>query len=135
VVILFSPPSRPEYNGAIESEIRWLKPLVRQAEERAGGKRKETLDEVRAVANELRADPGEAGGVSSPSEAERAAFQESVRRELAISLAEAHYGSEVPARVRRTLERLAIERALVAHGILEVRRRVIPLPKKLLFAA
>ena len=65
----------------------------------------------------------------------RLAFQETVGREFLLSESEAHYGGEMPPRVRATLRRLAIERALVAHGILEVRRRLIPLPKRFLFTA
>lgn len=133
VTILFSPPSRPEYNGSIESEIRWLKPLVRDVRERLGGGSGESLRWAQALANELRVKAE--GEVQPPSEELRAAFQETVGRDRGLAEEEAHYGGEVPARVRATLERLAIERALVAHGILEVRRRVIPLPKRFLFAA
>ena len=133
VTILFSPPRRPEYNGAIESEIRWLKPLARDVGERLGGDFGESLRCAQVLANELRVRAE--GTAVAPSEAMRAAFQETVAREIGFGEEEAHYGGEVPARVRGTLRRLAIERALVAHGILEVRRRVIPLPKRFLFAA
>ena len=65
----------------------------------------------------------------------RALFRETLAAELAVSEREALYGDAVPEAVRLTLRRLAIERALVAHGILQVRRRMIPLPKRFLFAA
>src|SRR5262245_55778029 len=60
VTILLSRPSRPEYNGSIESEIRWLKPLVRHAPERMGGGDSESLSRARKVVKELRTDSREA---------------------------------------------------------------------------
>jgi hypothetical protein len=47
-----------------------------------------------------------------------------------VSEREALYGGAMPESVALTLRRLAIERALVAHGILHVRRKTIPLPKR-----
>jgi transposase InsO family protein len=138
VVILFSPPRRPQYNGSIESQIRWMKPLTRHASERWGSARgewtREAFEAARTMANELR---GKIDGVQSgiPSDGLRAAFGETLREELEHSEREALYEGRVPERVMQTLRRLAIERALVAHGILEVRRRLIPLPKRFLFAA
>lgn len=45
-MIFFSPPRRPEYNGAMESKIRWMKPLTRDVAERWGGVRGEWTAEV-----------------------------------------------------------------------------------------
>jgi hypothetical protein len=139
VTLLFSPPRRPEYNGSIESGIRWMKPLTRDVAARTGGVRgewmPEALERARAMANELRTREPEMPGAGSSSASLRAAFQETLRGELALSEREALYGGAVPERIALTLRRLAIERALVAHGILEVRRRVIPLPTRFLFAA
>jgi hypothetical protein len=115
-----------------------MKPLTRDVAARTGGVRgewtPEALERARAMANELRGKVHEAGG-SSLSADFRAAFRETLAEELAVSEREALYGGVVPERVALTLRRLAIERALVAHGILEVRRRLIPLPKRFLFAA
>ena len=86
------------------------------------------------MANELRGKVDEAGG-RILGVGYRALFLETLAAELAVSEREALYEGAVPESVALTLRRLAIERALVAHGILQVRRRMIPLPKRFLFAA
>ena len=138
VTLLLSPPRRPQYNGSIEAQIRWMKTLTRDVAEHGGPRgewTREALERARVLGNEERSRAVEPGGERIPWEEFRRAFKATVARELELSRGEALYGEEVPARVETALRRLAIERALVAHEILQVRRREIPLPRKLLFAA
>ena len=105
----------------------------------------EHLQSARARANELPRQ-GNAGG-HSPEKAwgarkpvtsiERARFLDRADRERARALAEAKAaGQDFESRsVNAAVERTAVSRALVAHGLLQIRRRSIPLPKRLLMCA
>ncbi len=101
---------------------------------------REDLEAVRVEANELPRGPGipSAGDVwrSRPAITPelRAAFRASVAAEeardrSAFGLSPGTVGAP---RLEGEIQRTAIRRALVAHGILRFRRRRIPLPKRLL---
>ena len=70
-------------------------------------------------------------------ESERARFLASLADQRAQTSAEAEAENKNLDRrsVKAAVERTAVRRALVAHGILYVRRRSIPLPKRLLMCA
>jgi transposase InsO family protein len=141
VTLLLSPPRRPRYNGAIEASIRWLKCRTEHQARRLGiadVSSVEVLEEARRVANALprsaKARAPESTWETRPqlTEAFRNAFRGSIERERALFLSEAGHepGEILPRSLARRLERQAITRALVAHGILQVRRKRIPLPIK-----
>jgi transposase InsO family protein len=148
VEILFSPPRRPSYNGAIEASNGRLKDLAAWQAERDGHPQSWTSDELersRNLANQLSRPRGHGGQVAemvwrarSPiTGEERLAFQARVAAERSAHLAAHHreHGREPGVRDRARLERKAIERALCELGILLVRRKEIPLPLKFLFRA
>jgi Integrase core domain len=141
VHVLYSPPWRPSYNGAVEAGIGALKTRTHWLACQAGHAEIWTSADVEAArqqANEL-ARPWGASG-ASPEQVwqarqgigaeERASFRASVaaleeqgrhRRGLAP-------GQEPGHAEEASVMREAIRRALVAHGLLLFRRRRIPLP-------
>ncbi|MFH0909902.1 MAG: transposase family protein [Planctomycetota bacterium] len=143
VTQLLSPPRFPPYNGSIESGIGAMKDRTTWSAARRGRPLEwtgEDLESARIEANEL------PRGVCQPSAGEvwrarsritpelRAAFQatvfeEETRERAAWGLAP---GAVADPKVEAEIKRTAISRALVAHGILRIRRRWIPLPKRLL---
>lgn len=135
VSLLFSPPQTPRYNGSIEASIGSLKTRTERYATRAGHPGYWTTDDVAAAQSEANATArphGETG--PTPDELwqtrhpitpeEHRLFQETVRRrreELGAKEA-------LPAKEERRMQREAIRRALVEHGILLFSRRIIPLP-------
>jgi transposase InsO family protein len=138
IIHLLSPPRYPSYNGAIESTIRWMKLRTRHQAWLLGSAESwsaEVLERAKEIANAHVSSPGreapDAIWKARPviPDAFRKAFTESVEACEAALLAEAWLdpsGVEEP-EDRAKARRMAIERALVAHGILHITRRAIPL--------
>ena len=141
IFLLLSPAYWPKYNGAIESSIRWLKCRTRHQSERRGAGGKDwsaaAIEEAKDLTNELYSEKPAAGAVPPEvSDELRNAFQRRVLETMEEARRGAcYYDPETWSKVERKIKRYAIKRALVAHGILMVRRTVIPLPKKFIFAA
>jgi transposase InsO family protein len=139
VTHLFSPPYTPEYNGACEAGIGGLKNRTHEEAAAAGLPGFWTSDDVEAArlrGNELlrpaghhAATPDELWRDRRPIEArERAAFLDALARHRSDIRSERGYTSdeELPRAVRSSLDRVAIRRALVEHGILQFRRSITP---------
>jgi transposase InsO family protein len=148
VIHLLSPAATPQYNGACEAAIGWMKQRTRYQAARSGGFPEWTSDDLEAARMLANRTPRlRSAGGRTPEEAwntragisteERMAFAERVAKERLSELRARGQQSLVRLTVlqRDDLERTAIRRALVAHGILQIRRREIPLPQKLLFRA
>ena len=138
---LLSPPRLPSYNGACEAGIGSLKTRAHHESARNDRPGEWTCDDVdaaRLMANET----SRPGGIHAPTPnerwrirllltpAEREKFQETVeafraevRKELGCLP-----GIDPGSATRAAVDRRAITRALVAHGILKLRRRRITLP-------
>jgi len=133
---LLSPPRTPGYNGGVEAHNRWMKERTAWQAHREGRQDRWTsgdLERARLVANATRPpkafDPG-----LKITPALRAAFRRSVASEKAQLWAER---GQDPASASKgqinAVNRNAITRALVAHGILEIRSRRVSLPVRPLF--
>jgi transposase InsO family protein len=148
VVALRSPCYYPEYNGACEAGIGTLKTYAHHEAARHDRPGEWTCDDVegaRRRANELCRPRGHAG--PSADEAwsehrpvtgdERHVFLNTVNGERTrqLELALADHGGQLTDKQQAHLERQAIHAALVACGILEVRRRRISPPFKSRFWA
>jgi transposase InsO family protein len=133
---LYSPARRPQYNGSIEAGIGSLKnrteaQAVRQG--RDGAWSWEDLETARLQANELSRPRGVRGPTPDEmwaarrvvSDEERGAFLATLTSQQE-ELAREENGPGKQDKARR--QREAIRRALVAHDILCVTRRSIPLP-------
>ena len=137
---ILSPPRRPQYNGAAEASIRWMKVgTEREADAagRAGAWRREDMERARQRANTaLRRHSGVAEELwlsrSAIGAEARAAFAATVERERLAALVERGLSPDQPIAklLARAVNRDAIRRALVAHDILHFKRRLIPLPIK-----
>jgi transposase InsO family protein len=131
ILPLLSPPHHPSYNGAIESTNRWMKLRTYHQAMLLGNALEwgpEALKRAKELAN---AHLEEADSDARPviPDGLRAAFAELVWVLEAALLDEAgltREGDDEPG-LRAVARRTAMERALVAHGILEVRRLRIPL--------
>ena len=135
VLLLFSPPRMPWYNGAIEAGIGSLKTRTECYASREGHPGYWTLDDVAAAQTEANASArphGETGPTPDDlwqtrrpilSE-ERCNFRKTVcQQRIELNLKEVSSAKE-----ERRLQRQAIRRALVEHDILLFSRRRIPLP-------
>ena len=144
IIPLLSPPGRPQYNGSCEAAIGWMKQRTRYQAARAGRVgpwSSEDLEMATILSNET--PRARSPGHQSPQEiwkartpidgTERESFRAAVDGQRSALRAEA--GGSITEEEESNLERQAITRALVAHGILNIRRRVIPLPYKFIFRA
>jgi transposase InsO family protein len=135
VNLLFSPPHTPRYNGSIEAGIGSLKTRTERHATRAGHPGYWTCDDVAAAESEAKATARpqfEAG--PTPNELwdkgrritaqDRALFQKAVHRERE----QPGPKEDLSRKEERRMQREAIRRALVEHGILLYSRRRIPLP-------
>jgi len=140
VLQLLSPPGTPEYNGACEAGIGGLKTRAHHESARNDRPGEWTCDDVEAarlMANQT-GRPWGATGVT-PDQAwsyrrridaeDQQVFQELVMDFAEEARVEQGYlpGIDLGPAARAAVHRVAISRALVALGILEVRRRRIPL--------
>jgi len=139
VTHLFSPPQTPEYNGACEAGIGGLKTRTHEEAAAAGRPGLWTSDDAEAArlrGNELlrpaghhAATPGELWRDRRPIEAsEREAFLQTLAQHRSAVRSERGYtlDEELPRSVQTSLDRVAISRALVEHGILQFRRAITP---------
>jgi transposase InsO family protein len=135
---LLSPPRCPSYNGSVESTNRWMKLRTHHQALLLGSAHSwsaEALERAKAIANKQASsrstECAEALWKARPRipDAFRKAFSESVAAWEAGLLAGLELdpsGRDEP-EDRANTRRVAIERALVAHGILHITRRAIPL--------
>jgi hypothetical protein len=143
VLPLYSPPYTPEYNGACEARIGGLK--VRTHEQAAlegsvGHWTAEDMESARGMGNELHypvrlrgRTPAAAFQARSPIHApERDAFHRTVelRRAEEKNLREVPPNTILGHAAQSQIDRSAIGRALVDHGILFFKRRSITTPIK-----
>ena len=145
---LLSPKGVPAYNGSCEAGIGSMKNrthIEAARHDRAGRWSADDLEAARLQANETARPrgpngptPEQAWGARTPIREEaRAHFGgelERCRREVREQ-AGVPVGETVDAETAARWERLALARALVARGLLEIRRRRVSLPLKRLFAA
>jgi transposase InsO family protein len=135
VNLLFSPPHTPRYNGSIEAGIGSLKTRTEGHATRGGHPGYWTCDDVAAAepeANATARPQGETGPMPNElwdrrrwnTAQERGLFQSAVQRQRD------QLGPKVDlsSKEERRMQREAIRRALVEHGILLFSRRRIPLP-------
>jgi hypothetical protein len=132
---MFSPPHTPRYNGSIEAGIGSLKTRTERHATRAGHPSYWTCDDVAAAESEANATarPKSETG-PTPSEVwdtrrritaqERGLFQSAVQRQRD----QLGPKEDLSSKEERRMQREAIRRALVEHGILLYSRRRIPLP-------
>jgi hypothetical protein len=148
VIHLLSPAATPQYNGSCEAAIGWMKQRTRYQAARRGRFQEWTSDDLEAARILANRTPRvRSAGGRTPEEVwnardpispkERTVFVERVAQERLSELWARGQKSEarLTAPQRDDLERTAIRRALVAHGILQIRRREIPLPQRFLFRA
>jgi hypothetical protein len=139
VWLLYSPPGRPGYNGAIEASIGSLKRRTQHQAERhghAGVWTSADLESARALANATARPRGPCGPTPEEAwaarrplrQAEREAFATHVRQlEAATRQAEGlALEEELDHYEQAALHRRVLQQALVEHGILSITRRSIP---------
>jgi transposase InsO family protein len=141
VRMLFSPPSWPRYNGAIEAGIGSLKTRIEHHAAHHGRPGQWTWDDAvwaQSAANATARPHGLYG--PTPDQAwqarrritreERLLLQTSIARHRGEVIAQDGWPSvgPLPAMEERAVDRQAIQRALVEHGYLLFKRRRLPLP-------
>lgn len=138
---LLSPAYWPQYNGAVESGIRWLKRRTDHQATRAGHPGRwsaEDMERARRITNVLPQTGRRRGTPESLwnwrerlTPKLRQEFRASVQAELERVYEELGLSEEFEALTDRLdFKRIAISRALVAHGYLTHRRRRVSLPLK-----
>jgi len=133
IFLLLSPARRPQYNGSIESRIRWLKCRTRfQTPGPGSATNAAATNRALALTNEHYCTQSKWPPID---ESLRVTFARAVEETADEAAQRGLYTQRAWPRVRRNIWRHAIASALEAHGILQVWRREIPLPKKFLFAA
>jgi transposase InsO family protein len=141
VVHLRSPFYMPSFNGSIEAGIGSLKIRAHFEAARHDRPGEWTVDDVEAArlrGNELGFPNGRARGTPDAAWGRRQPITDADRRQLAdvicryrlAELRERGYqeGSPLGEDLRRSIERLAVARALCQLGFVQFRRRFIPLP-------
>jgi hypothetical protein len=141
VLPLFSPPHTPSYNGAVEAGIGGLKMRTEAHAARHGRPGFWTFDDVAAARREANATARPRGpNGPTPDEAwaartrlcptDRASFRASVaeQRRIARHELDVSPAGPWPVMTERRVDRVAIRRALVEHGVLVFSRRSIPPP-------
>lgn len=143
VAVLYSPPRTPEYNGACEAGMGWLKTHAHYHAARHGRPGAWTADDLEAArlrANELGRPRGAKGPTPDQAwearkpinELEREVFrltwqrrQRDARHELGFDL-----DADLSRAEQAQVDRKSLRRALVEHGLLWIERGWIPLRKK-----
>jgi hypothetical protein len=141
VLPLFSPPWTPEYNGACEAGNGALKTRTEEQAARAGRPGLWTADDAetaRRIANEQNYPWGAKGPTPDVlwktrtpiTNQLRAAFRHSVHQQRIDVRTEQRYPLDtvLDHDTQAELDRIAIPRALVEHGLLTFTRRSIPTP-------
>jgi len=118
IALMHSPPRQPSYNGACEAHNRWSKDRIRCAALAAG--REDVL-----LPEDLAAACTWQGTTSAVTQQLRDAFRDRLAAELRTALAARGLAqpTEASQAVRRSLERVAIRRALEQCHILTIRGR------------
>lgn len=148
VELLWSPPRTPRYNGSIESGIRWLKERTEHVALRAGRPgfwTAEDLEVAQELTNRLPKDAekdptlrGEVFRARSPIGGEvRTTFRARLQEERAVERRVRGIAPETALKrtMQAEIDRQAMRRALVALGILNIRKRRVSLTLKSLFRA
>jgi len=141
VLLLYSPPRMPEYNGSIEAGIGSIKPRAHYEAARHARPGEWTCDDVEAAveqANQTARPQGRNGPTPKEAwierivigEAERKAFRRAYRRRYAQECAARglSWGQRLQHEEKASIDRAAISRTLVEHGFLLFRRKRISLP-------
>ncbi|MBN1459436.1 MAG: hypothetical protein JXA57_07855, partial [Armatimonadetes bacterium] len=140
VVVLYSPPYWPRFNGSCESSLGKLKVKTMHQAHRRGRPCRlmaEDLETARTLANDFRAKEPPAlsraqhyGERSAIIDGERSEFLHLVAGKRMEATAEKGYCRtyDLPRAILREVERVSVARALEVSGILEYRRRRISLP-------
>jgi putative transposase len=141
VLSLYSPPSTPQYNGAIEASIGSLKSRTEEHASRAGRPACWSWDDVAAARLEANATarphgpsgptPDELWNARRPASTEmRTLLHASVDQARRDAQSATGWPTDEPLAEQdaRALDRQAIRRALEEHGFLLFSRRRIPLP-------
>lgn len=141
VLVLYSPPGTPSYNGSIEAGIGALKTRAHHHSARQNRPGQWSCDDIEAARLEGNATARPRGADGPTPDAlwvnrrgitpdERASFRLAYELHAARERAERGVlpGIDPPPRVRDAIDRVAITRALIERGYLLVRRRRIPLP-------
>lgn len=148
VIQLLSPPYTPRYNGSRESLIRWLtartENLAWQGES-SGNWRGEDLEVASWLTNLLPKRPERGAKSRWEVFANRTEITAEARTQFATSVAEEEQlerkARGLPSEMllsketQSQIDRITISRALVAHGLLNVRRRRVSLTLKSIFTA
>jgi transposase InsO family protein len=141
LLCLFSPPALPAYNGACEAGVGSIKTRTHHEAARHDRPYRWTSDDVEAArrqANEV----ARPWGLRGPTRAERFGERRAVPEEVRQAFWKSYGAFELQERDARdispdaelehydqaSIDRVAIERALTEHDILEYRRRRITLP-------
>jgi transposase InsO family protein len=141
VLQLLSPPGTPSYNGSCEAGIGGLKTRAHHEAARHGRPGEWTCDDVeaaRCIGNATARPRGHAGPTPDaawrdrapiPSHARGALHQTVIRltTEVGDDLMHGMHSTRPAPWLAASIERIAITRALLEHGHLELRRRRIPL--------
>jgi hypothetical protein len=135
VQVSFSPPRLPRYNGSIEAGIGSLKTRTERCAARDGHPGYWPLDNVpaaQAEANATARPQGETGPTPNELWQTRrpilSAARQSFRKTMRKQRAELNPKEDLPDKEERRMQREAIRRALVEHGILLISRRRLPQP-------
>jgi transposase InsO family protein len=141
VLHLLSPPGTPSYNGSCEAGIGGLKTRAHHEAARHGRPGEWTCDDVeaaRCIGNATARPHGHAGPTPDeawrdrppiPSHARGALHQTVIRltTEVGDDLVHGKHSTRPAPWLAASIERIAIARALLEHGYLELRRRRLPL--------
>ena len=141
VMLLFSPPGTPEYNGSIEAGIGSIKTRAHYEAVRQGRPGEWTCDDVEAAVQQANT-TARPHGPRGPTplemwtdrmpigEAEREMFQRTYRRRYGQECAERGipWGVRLQHWEQASIDRVAISRALIEHGFLLFRRKRVSLP-------
>jgi hypothetical protein len=138
VTHLLSPPHFPRYNGAIEAGIGSLKTRAHYQSARRGTPGEWNCDDVEAArlqANETARPWGHDAPAPESHWIERNCISSNERFAFiaAVEAAKRESENDMALNNERSINRIAVTRALVAHGLLSVRRSRITLPIKSVF--
>jgi transposase InsO family protein len=141
ILLLYSPPRTPEYNGAIEAGNGWIKQRAQESSERAGRPGEWTCDDLERALQEANATArplGRCGPTPAQLWRERTPIGEEERRQF-LQTYRRRYARECSRRglpwttaleryEKASVDRVAISQALIEHGYLAMRKRRITAP-------
>ena len=141
ILLLYSPPYTPQYNGAVEAGIGSIKTRAQHASVAAGRPGEWICDDIENAACEANATARPFGQYGPPpeevwrqrvpvGEEERKQFQQTYRRRYAeeCSLRGLPWTTAIEPMEKASIDRVAISRALIEHGYLGLRRKRITAP-------